>query len=314
MISHPSHSGIRSKADVTSLPESMATGKSQFYEYWELTKPRLSLLSVITAVVGYLAANPQRDLSTLIALLLGTSFAAGSAGALNQWMERDIDRRMVRTQSRPIPSGNVSPLNALIFGLVLGIIGVGLVWFGTNPLATLLTIATLVSYLAVYTPLKQKTHWCTFFGSIPGAIPPLIGWAAASGTIELLGWVLFGILFCWQIPHFMAIAWTYKKDYADGGFVMSTVVDPTGKKAAHQSILYTVLLLSISLIPWFAGETTFIVYELTALLAGVWFMLKAYFFWRSAKKDQPARKMFFASIFYLPLILAALVIDRWLFV
>jgi len=283
-------------------------------EYWELTKPRLSLLSVITAAVGYLTANPQRDATTLISLLLGTSFAAGAAGTLNQWMEREIDKRMVRTRSRPIPAGAVSPQAALLFGLTLGTLGIGILWFNVNALAALLTFVTLFSYLAAYTPLKQKTHWCTLVGAIPGAIPPLVGWSAATGAIDPLGWILFGILFFWQIPHFMAIAWTYRKDYADAGFIMSTAVDPSGKDAARQSMLHCILLLIVSIIPTFVPDMTSPFYEVMATITGVYYLVKATRFWRASNKNSPARQLFFASILYLPLILAVLVLDRWLFV
>lgn len=314
MIRNSTTEGVPPKSTASAIPSTLSFEKAQLSEYWELTKPRLSFLTVVTAMVGYLAANPQRDVITLLALLFGTSLAAGSAGALNQWMEREIDKRMVRTRTRPIPSGAVSPMAALIYGLSLGTIGVGILWVEVNGLAALLTLATLVSYLAVYTPLKQKTHWCTLIGAIPGAIPPLIGWAAASGSIEPLAWILFGILFFWQIPHFMAIAWTYRKDYSEAGFIMSTGVDPSGKDAAKQSLIHCALLLIVSLVPFLLHNSTSYFYESMAAITGLYYMQKAIAFWRAEQKDQAARKLFFASIFYLPLILAVLVIDRWLFV
>lgn len=283
-------------------------------EYWELTKPRLSLLSVITALVGYMAANPPRDGSVFFALLIGTSLAAGACGALNQWLEREVDRRMARTQDRPLPSGAVSPQAVLVFGLALSVLGVGIVWFGANALAGALTLATLISYLFVYTPLKRVTSWNTLIGAIPGALPPLIGWAAAQGRIDPLGWILFGILFCWQIPHFMAIAWLYRDDYAQGGFVMSTVNDPTGQDAARQSLLHSIFLLGISLAPCFLGYTSWLLYGPAAIICGSTYLLTAYRFWRTNGQGRtPAsRKLFLASIAYLPLLLGALVLDRWL--
>lgn len=282
-------------------------------DYWELTKPRLSLLSVITALVGYMAAHPARDASVFIALLVGTSLAAGAAGALNQWLEREVDRRMARTQDRPLPSEAVSPQAALIFGLTLGIAGSTLVWLGANPLAGALTVATLVSYLFVYTPLKRVTAWNTLIGAIPGALPPLIGWAAAQGQIAPLGWILFGILFCWQIPHFMAIAWLYRDDYAQGGFVMSTVNDPSGQDAARQSLVHCVILLAISLLPSILGYTS-LAYGAAALACGLVYLMAGFKFWRAADelRTQASRKLFLASIAYLPLLLGALVVDRWL--
>ncbi|MEO0797282.1 MAG: heme o synthase [Verrucomicrobiota bacterium] len=285
-------------------------------DYWELTKPRLSLLSVITALVGYMVADSHRDAGVFISLLLGTSLAAGAAGALNQWLEREVDRRMARTKDRPLPSGSVSPQAALIFGLLLGIGGTTLVWFGANPLAGGLTLATLVSYLLVYTPLKRVTTWNTLIGAIPGALPPLIGCAAAQGQIDFLGWILFGILFTWQIPHFMAIAWLYRDDYAQGGFAMSTVSDPSGNSAALQSLANAFILLAISVLPSFLGYTSWWLYGIAAMFCGVWYLLRSFQFWRanSNRRTLSARKLFIASIAYLPILLGALVVDRWLIV
>ncbi|WP_309399422.1 heme o synthase [Cerasicoccus maritimus] len=308
MSSSPSTPGLN-QVDATPWSERLA-----LREYWELTKPRLSLLSVITALVGYMAADPQRSAGIFLSLLVGTSLSAGAAGALNQWLEREVDRRMARTQSRPLPSGAVSPQAALIFGLSLGIAGSTLVWLGANPLAGALTVATLISYLLVYTPLKRMTSWNTLIGAVPGALPPLIGWAAANGQIDPLGWILFGILFCWQIPHFMAIAWLYRDDYAQGGFVMSTVNDPSGQSAARQSILHSLLLLGISLLPVFLGYTSWFLFGAAALICGMYYCWTALGFWRVKGQDRTSasRKMFLASIAYLPLLLGALVLDRWL--
>lgn len=281
-------------------------------EYLQLTKPRLSMLSVITAVVGYLSANPDRNSITLISLLLGTSLAAGAAGALNQYIERELDGKMARTQGRPLPAGLISPAAALSFGLILAFAGVGLIWTGTNVLAALLTALTLVSYLLVYTPLKVRSIWNTHLGAIPGALPPLIGWAAARGTIDPLGWILFGILFAWQIPHFMAIAWMYRKDYAAAGMHMFPVNRPDGRATGWHSVVFTALLLLCSLLPGSLGYTT-LMYQSVALLAGLWFLKRAWAFRDPATAgDTAARKLFYASISYLPLILAILVIDRWL--
>jgi len=283
-------------------------------EYWELTKPRLSLLSVITALVGYMAANPSRDAGVFLALLAGTSLAAGAAGALNQFLERNVDRRMARTQGRPLPSGALPAQAALAFGLVLGLAGTSLLWLGANPLAGALTLATLGSYLLVYTPLKRVTTWNTVVGAIPGALPPLIGCAAAQGRIDALGWILFGIVFTWQIPHFMAIAWLYREDYAKGGFVMSTVVDASGQSAARQSLFHCAALLAISLLPVALGFASAWLYGPLALLLGAWYLAAAVKFNRAPleEKHPAAKKLFLASIAYLPLILSALLVDRWL--
>lgn len=270
------------------------------------------MLSVITAIVGYLSANPDRNSITLISLLLGTSFAAGAAGALNQYIERELDGRMARTRDRPLPAGLISPAAALVFGLALAFAGVGLIWTGTNALAALLTALTLVSYLLVYTPLKVRSIWNTHLGAIPGALPPLIGWAAARGTIDPLGWILFGILFAWQIPHFMAIAWMYRKDYAAAGMRMFPVDRPDGRATGWHSVAFAAILLVCSLLPGFLGYTS-LAYQLVALLAGLWFLYRAWQFRSPDTAGEPAaRKLFFASISYLPLILAVLVLDRWL--
>jgi protoheme IX farnesyltransferase len=280
-------------------------------EYWELTKPRLSFLSVITAAVGYLAARPERNFVVLACLLLGTTSAAFGAGVLNQWLEREIDTRMARTRSRPLPSGAVSPGAALAFGLVLATLGPLLLWWGVNPLAAGLALATLISYLFIYTPLKRHTPWCTLVGSIPGALPPLIGAAAANGEIKPLGWILFGVLFTWQIPHFLALAWTYRRDYAAARMPMSTVVDPTGRRAARVSLFFTVALVICSLLPTALGLAG-LAYGLIAAAAGGWFLRRAWSFYRADEttRDLPARRLFLASLAYLPLILAALVVSR----
>ena len=282
-------------------------------EYWELTKPRLSFLSVLTAIVGYLVAHPERNFVVLTCLLLGTTSAAFGAGVLNQWLERELDGRMARTRGRPLPSGAIAPGAALAFGLALSFFGPAILYWGVNTLAAALAVATLVSYLFVYTPLKRHTPWCTLVGSIPGALPPLIGAAAAADTIKPLGWILFGILFTWQIPHFFALAWTYRRDYANARLPKSTVVDPTGRRAARDSLLFTIALVLCSLLP-VALHLATPVYGVVAALAGAWFLRCAWAFARASgtERDAPARRLFLASIAYLPLTLAVLVADRLL--
>lgn len=281
--------------------------------YWELTKPRLSFLSIITAIVGYLVANPIRDAQVLSALILGTAFSAGSAGVLNQWLEREVDARMARTRNRPLPSFSVSPLGALLWGLFLGGAGTVVLLLGTNVLATCLSLATIISYILVYTPLKQITPWCTHIGAIPGALPPLIGWAAAEGTLGGLGWILFAMLFAWQIPHFMAIAWTYRDDYAEANMPMLSVVNPSGERVIRHCNVFTWFLLFSSLLPTVLGYCSW-AYGICALCAGAYFVVRARAFSQSEDRSKAARKLFFASIFYLPFILAVLVLDRWLLI
>ena len=307
---------MSSKVTAATLPAAVPPAvreRARLGEYWELTKPRLSFLSVITAVVGYLVARPEPHFAVLACLIIGTTCAAFGAGVLNQWIEREIDTRMARTRGRPLPSGAVSPAAALVFGLALASFGPLVLWSGVNALAALLALATLASYLLIYTPLKRHTPWCTIIGSIPGALPPLIGSAAANGDIKPLGWILFGVLFAWQIPHFFALAWTYRRDYAQAGMPMSTVVDPTGRRAARDSLLFTVALVVCSLLPVALGLAS-LVYGVVALGIGGWFLQRAWRFARADEttRDQPARRLFLASLAYLPLTLAALVADRLL--
>ena len=291
--------------------ESTASLRSRIEDFYELTKPRLSFLSVITAIIGYLSANPSRELSVLISLLIGTSLAAGGAAVLNQWLEREADAKMVRTRERAIPTGRVHPLHALIYGLGLSILGCLTLFIGANALAGILTAITIATYTLLYTPLKQLTTWNTVIGAIPGALPPLIGWAAATGKIDLLGWILFAILFLWQMPHFFAIAWTYRKDYKQGGFVMLSNADEDGKKVALQSFIFCVALIISTLLPVLLGEASWI-YGTIAIAAGVYLLRPAIDFLNANKRDTAARKLFFASIFYLPALLFSLVLDLWL--
>lgn len=279
--------------------------------YYELTKPRLSLLSVITALVGYLAALPERNLSVLLCFLVGTALCAGGAATLNQWLERKTDALMKRTCDRPLPTGTVSPGTALGLGIALSIIGTLLLGFGANFLAGGIGLLTIFTYIALYTPLKLKTRWATEIGAFPGALPPLIGWAAAEGNISALGWILFGILSFWQIPHFMAIAWTFRKDYAAAGFPMLTVVDPSGHKAAIWSIVNALALVVVSLLPIFLDLATWF-YTAVAAVFGIWILVRSIAFAKDSTRDAAARKLFFNSILYLPAVLFALVIDRWI--
>ena len=278
---------------------------------WELTKPRLSFLSVITALVAYLAAQPDRDLFLLINFLCGTAFSAGGAAAINQWMERKTDAIMQRTQDRPLPSNLIIPSHAILWGIFLSVAGTALLFFGVNQLAAFFALGTIVSYVFIYTPMKSRSRWATEIGAISGALPPLIGWAAAEGQISTLGWILFGILFFWQIPHFMAIAWTYRNDYESVNFPMLSVTDRFGHKVANWSMLHSLLLVTTSLLPFFYGFCS-LVYLIVAALLGIYFIWRASEFRKPQIRDKAARKLFFASIFYLPALLLALVLDRWL--
>ena len=282
---------------------------AKFGDYLELTKPRLSLLSVLTALVGYLAVRPANSSGRLGFVLLGTSLAAAGVAALNQWMEQDTDALMKRTAERPIPAGKVPDGSAFVLGMLMCIAALFLLFAKVNPLAALFTLLTIITYLGWYTPAKRWSTWSTEIGAVAGAFPPLIGWAAGEGRVTTLGWILFGVLFFWQIPHFMAVAWTYRKDYSAVHFPMLPVRDEAGGKVAAWSFANTVLLVGVSLLPcWYGLANTG--YAAVALAAGGWFLWRAGRFLRVTGRDVAARKLFFGSIIYLPILLVALVLDR----
>lgn len=286
-----------------------APGAATFRDYLELTKPRLSLLSVLTALVGYYCTRPTPNPVKLTLLLVGTSLAAGGVAALNQWMESDTDRQMRRTADRPIPAGKVAPGSAFVLGWLMCIAALFLLFARVDKLAAMFTLFTIASYLGWYTPAKRFSPWSTEIGAIAGAFPPLIGWSAGEGTVTTLGWILFGVLFFWQIPHFMAVAWTYRGDYSTVHFPMLPVRDLSGRRVALWSLFNTVALVAVSLLPVWYGLASR-AYGYAAGLLGAWFLWRALVFLRPAGRDQAARKLFLASIAYLPLVLGALVTDR----
>jgi protoheme IX farnesyltransferase len=286
---------------------------ARFSDYLELTKPRLSLLSVLTAIVGYLVARSPWDGSRFGFALLGTSLCAAGVAALNQWMEADTDARMRRTEDRPLPAGRVASGSAFVMGWGLCAIGLGVLFRQVNGLSAFFALATIVSYLAIYTPAKRFSPLSTEIGAVAGAFPPLIGWAAAANSVTELGWVLFAILLFWQIPHFMAIAWTHRHDYAEVKFPMLAVRDASGGRVAAWSLINTVLVVGCALWPGLRGFASLAYLFFTALL-GLWFLTCALAFARSKSRDTAAKRLFYASIIWLPLQLGALVVDRFLFV
>jgi len=290
---------------LTATPAPAAT----FRDYLELTKPRLSLLSVLTALVGYLAARPPVNSSKLFFVLLGTSLAAAGVAALNQCFESDTDAQMKRTADRPIPAGRIPTGSAFVLGTLMCIASLFLLYAKVNLPASLFTLLTIFSYLGWYTPAKRWSIWSTEIGAIAGAFPPLIGWAAAEGRISTLGWILFAVLYFWQIPHFMSIAWTYRRDYSAVHFPMLPVRDEAGGKVAVWSFVNTIALVVVTLLPVYYGFATR-AYGLAALAGGVWFLWRAAMFLRPAGRDVTARQLFYCSIAYLPLVLGALVADR----
>lgn len=291
-----------------------ASTRPLWRHYFELTKPRLSLLSVITAMIGYLAAVPYSyvDWSRTFFVVLGTAFCAGGVAALNQWMESDLDARMKRTADRPIPSGAVQPGSAFVIGWGLCIAGLMVLFRMVNGMSAFFALATIVAYLAIYTPSKRWSRWNTEIGAISGALPPMIGWAAAGRSNYGLGWCLFAILYAWQMPHFFALAWTYRKDYAAAGMRMLSVEDPSGRRVARRAFIWTVLLVAASGLPTLLGYCSWY-YFTGAMALGLWFLKSAITFLNPAKRETEARRLFFISIGYLPLILGILVVDRFIF-
>lgn len=298
------------RAEENAAPATSATWR----HYLELTKPRLSLLSVITSMVGYLAAVPYTywDWSRTILVVLGTALCAAGVAALNQWMEIDTDAKMKRTASRPLPAGVLQPGSAFVLGWVLCISGLIVLFKFVNGMSSFLALATIVAYLAIYTPAKRWSRWNTEIGAISGALPPMIGWAAAGRSNPALGWTIFAVLYTWQMPHFFALAWTYRKDYAAAGMPMLSVTDPSGVRVARRAFIWTVLLVASSLLPTLLGYCTWYYFTICALL-GLWFLKSAITFLNPERRDTEARKLFFISIAYLPLWMAVLVADRFIF-
>ncbi len=276
--------------------------------YVALTKPRLNLLVVATSAAGYyLAGDAAPAVVPMTQAVAGTALVAGGAAVLNQVYERDTDALMRRTRFRPLPDRRVTPADARLFGLLMATIGVGLLAF-TSVLAALLAIATLGIYIIVYTPMKRRSDAATLVGAIPGALPPAIGWAAAQGSLGMGGWALFAMVFFWQIPHFMAIAWLYRDDYARAGFPMLPVLEPDGRRTGRHAVLYAVLLLPASLAPAAVGVAG-PVYLATAVVLGLTLLAVSLRF-AARRNDETARALFYSSITYLPLVLAVMVLDH----
>lgn len=300
---------IKSPIEAVQQVAAPGAGRASFAMWCELFKARLTTLVLLTTAVGYCFGNQDAALGSGFWLaLLGTGFLAAGAAALNQYWERDSDALMQRTVTRPIPSGAIDPSLALGVGVGLAIVGMLELTFLVNPLTGLLGVLTLASYVFVYTPLKRRTTLNTLVGAVPGALPPLMGWTAATGKFGAGGWALFTILFFWQLPHFMAIAWLYRDDYARAGFRMLPVEDTTGLRTGSNAVRHTVALVAFSLAPVAMGLAGFW-YAGFALVGGVVFLACAIIFARHMTRGS-ARRLFFASILYLPVILGALVADK----
>ena len=274
----------------------------------DLTKARLNLLVLITTFVGYWMGAEHIEWLRLIQTMLGTALCAASAAAFNQLWEVKVDALMARTSDRPIVSGRMKKSAAFWIALTLGVAGTSWLAFAVNPLSATLAASTIVIYVLLYTPLKRRTAWCTLVGAVSGAIPPVVGWAAANPHLTLGAWVLFAVLFTWQMPHFLAIAWMYRDQYRGAGLVMLKSDDQTGVATAATSFLFTLLLTAATLVPFNAG-TAGGMYLGGALLIDCLFFLAALNFF--ADRSRPvARRLFFASIIYLPLVLGLMVLSK----
>jgi len=282
-----------------------AASRTRLGDFITLTKPGITVMVAITAAVGfYVASQAGFDWKVFLHLIGGTLVSSAGAAALNMLMERKLDAKMDRTKLRPLVTGRMAPVEAAVFGGVLCAAGLTWLALGTNLLTAALSAATMVSYLVLYTPLKTKSSVCTLVGAIPGALPPVMGWAAARGSLDLGGWILFLILFFWQLPHFLALAWMYREDYARAGFPMLPVEEPTGASTGRQVVLQTLALLVVSFLPYgfgLAGEG----YLVASLVLGAGFLGFGVAFAAERTRDRASR-LFLASIAYLPLLLGAL--------
>ena len=285
----------------------IASRQSAAMDFLELTKPRLSVFVLVVVLIsGWLAA--PTSVLVLFAAVVGTGLVAGGANALNMLIERDYDAKMHRTANRPLPAGRLMPREVMVFGLVLGFSGVILLAAMTTVLAAGIAAFNLICYVGIYTPLKRRTTLNTHVGAVPGALPALIGAAAVTGTITPVAWMLFFIVYLWQLPHFLSIAWLYREDYERGGFVMLSVVDKDGFLTGRQAVLGALALIPVSLLP-VQGGVSGVVYLVGALALGLFFLGRAIAF-AIARTSASARLLMRASLLYLPLVLTLMLLDR----
>ena len=278
-------------------------------DFLQLTKPRITLLVVCTTLVGFYLGTPSAvPVVLLLHTLFGTALTAAGASALNMALEWESDSRMRRTEKRPIPAGRLSVLQSIVFGSFLCLSGALYLWFLVNPLTSVLSMITALLYLFAYTPLKKRTSLCTIIGAVPGAIPPMMGWSAVRNSLDFQAWWLFAILFLWQLPHFLSIAWLYREDYERGGFPMLPVVDKDGGHTSRQIILETVALLFITLLPVTQG-IFHRWYFLGALLLGLVFLFMG-FKLAQTKSAGSARRLLLTSVVYLPCLLILMMLTK----
>jgi heme o synthase len=288
----------------------VSTAPSKLADLLVLAKVRLNALVVVTTAGGYYMAAPGAiEPLALLAVCVGTALVAAGAAAINQVQERDVDRLMVRTRLRPVADGRMSRAQGAAISLGLAVSGVVLLWLGANPLAAGIAATTFLIYALAYTPLKRRSSLATIVGAIPGALPPLIGWAAARGTLEgLAPWTLFLVMFLWQLPHFLAIAWIYREDYARARLPMLPVVDRDGVLTGMQALIWAATLIPFSALPYLVGLTT-ATYAVGALVLGIGLLVLAARF-AFARTDGNARKLFYGSITYLPLLWLVMALAR----
>ena len=294
--------------------------RSRFLDYVELMKPELTGLSALTTLCGYYLAssNGAFDIARFLHVALGTILVGGGAGALNQFIERDYDALMKRTERRPLPSGRLRPAEALLFGITIALAGIAELFVFANPLTGFLAALTFATYIFLYTPMKRISSVSTLIGGIPGAIPPMMGWAAVRNEVSIEAWILFAILFCWQMPHFFSLAWMYRKDYARAGFRILTVSDEHGWKTSAHILFYCLALIPASLAPTFVGLTG-AASLVGAGILGAGFLAFSIILMRrthqttadaAARVNASSRHLFFASLLYLPALMLLMSLDK----
>jgi len=298
---------LRTRA-VAVIERSRLSFRERVAAYAELTKPRITFLIVLTSAAGFALGSLGRiDYVAMLSALFGIALLSSGIATLNQYAERELDGLMRRTANRPLPAGKLAPWEALAFGSGLTLAAEAYLLVFVNPLSAALGLFVIAGYLFAYTPLKTRTSLSTWVGAFPGAVPPLIGWTAARGSISLEGWVLFAILFLWQFPHFLAIAWMYREDYSRAGIVMLPVVEPDGRVTAQQIVIYTLMLLPVSLLPVALGMSGKI-YLYGALVLGLLFLYSSLRTAFSMSRQQ-ARRLLLASVLYLPLLFILMVLN-----
>jgi protoheme IX farnesyltransferase len=293
------------KSDSLALP----AARSRATDFVALAKPRLNLLVVASSLAGYVMGGGDTSNAVLVVFtVVGTALVAGGASAFNQVIERNPDSLMRRTRMRPVPDGRLQPGESLVFATALSVFGLLTLAAGVNLLSAAVALTTLLTYALIYTPLKRRSSFSTVVGAIPGALPPVIGWAAARDGLSNGAWVLFGIVFLWQLPHFLAIAWIYREDYARAGFPMLPVIEPDGRSTARQAVFYCAALLPVSLAPTLLGMTN-TAYFVAALVLGLLFLGLTLTFART-RALVDARRLFFGSIIYLPILWILMIVFR----